>query len=90
MAKTLRMPSSGSLYAAEASIPGTYKAIWLGFAAACPAAGSVMWYRGAAASSGSPFLPITGCMLTNIYGPFIIPGGVYASMVGGSAIYWIE
>ena len=90
MAKTLRMPSSGSLYATEASLVGTYKAIWLGFAGACPAVGSVMWYRGRAASAGSPFLPISGCSLTTVFGPFVIPDGVYASPVGGSAIYWVE
>lgn len=90
MARLVRIPSSGSLYSSEASLVVPNKAIWLGFAAACPAVGSVMWWRGTAASAGSPFLPISGCSNTLIFGPFILTGCLYASPVGGSAIYQTE
>ncbi len=90
MARLVRIPSSGSLYAAAASLANASRAIWLGFAAACPNAGSVMWYAGTSASAGSPFLPITACQATRVFGPFLINGPVYASPVGGSAIYWVE
>lgn len=89
-----RMPSTGSTYTTAGSIPNSEnacgRAIWLGFAAGCPTAGSVVWYRGGSLIAGSAFLPISGCQATQVFGPFIIPQGVYASMVGGSAIYWIE
>ena len=91
MARLNRIPRAGSLYSAEASMAGSGNvAIWLGFAAGCPNAGSVMWWRGTASATGSPFLPITACQATRIFGPFIIPEGVYASPAGGCAIYWRE
>lgn len=93
MAKLVRFPSTGSIYSSAGSIPGSSalgKAIWLGFHACAGASGSVMWYRGGSLTSGCELLPITSCGGVDVFGPFFITEGVYASMVGGNALYYRE
>ena len=93
MAKLIRFPSTGSIYGTAGSVPGSSalgKAIWLGFHAAAGASGSVMWSRGSSSETASPLLPITSCGGVDVFGPFFIFEGVYASMVGGSALYYRE
>jgi len=93
MAKLLRMPSTGSIYDASGSVPGSSslgKAIWLGLAVPAGASGSVMWYRGGSPVSGSVFLPLSSCGGAESWGPFFLMPGVYVTVSTACALYYTE
>ena len=90
MAIKVRIPNTGSTFTSSGSIPFSANSdIWIGFTTPMSSSGCVIFYHGAASTSGSEIFPVSLSPAQQFVFPYPIncPTGIYvAAGSGGSAI----